>query len=86
MDTETRTLETPDVDLVYEVRRPASEADGRPAPARIGHPMDARGFDSWRTLLRGPHGHHLRPPAASGAASARTVARSAVLHSADLAP
>ena len=46
MDTETRTLETPDVDLVYEVRSPASEAEGRLPLLMIGHPMDARGFDS----------------------------------------
>ena len=46
MDTETRTLETPDVDLVYEVRRPASEAEDRLPLLMIGHPMDARGFDS----------------------------------------
>jgi pimeloyl-ACP methyl ester carboxylesterase len=46
METETRTLETPDVDLVCELRRPASAADGRLPLLMVGHPMDARGFDS----------------------------------------
>ena len=46
MDTETRTLETPDVDLVYELRRPASAAEGRLPLLMVAHPMDARGFDS----------------------------------------
>ena len=43
---ETRTLETPDVDLVFEVRRPATSAAGRATLLMAGHPMDARGFDS----------------------------------------
>ena len=44
--TETRTLETPDVDLVFEVRRPSTPDAGRPTLVLAGHPMDARGFDS----------------------------------------
>jgi pimeloyl-ACP methyl ester carboxylesterase len=46
MPSETRTLETPDVDLVYEVRRAATADAGRPTLLMAGHPMDARGFDS----------------------------------------
>ena len=51
METETRTLETPDVDLVYEVRSPATAADGRLPLLMIGHPMDARGFDTLATFF-----------------------------------
>ena len=51
METETRTLETPDVDLVYEVRRPTAAVDGRLPLVMIGHPMDARGFDSLATFF-----------------------------------
>ena len=51
METETHTLETPDVDLVYEVRSPASVADGRLPLLMIGHPMDARGFDTLATFF-----------------------------------
>jgi pimeloyl-ACP methyl ester carboxylesterase len=38
------TLETPDVDLVYDVRGPLSTAGGRPPLLMAGHPMDATGF------------------------------------------
>jgi pimeloyl-ACP methyl ester carboxylesterase len=42
--TETRTLELPDVDLVYDVRGPVPAADGRPLLFMIGQPMQADGF------------------------------------------
>ncbi|MCM6773837.1 alpha/beta hydrolase [Nocardia sp. CDC159] len=40
----THTLETPDVDLVYDVHGPLPTADGRPPLFMIGQPMDASGF------------------------------------------
>lgn len=40
----TRTLATPDVDLVFDVRGPLPTADGRPPLLMIGQPMDAGGF------------------------------------------
>ena len=46
MTTETRTLETPDVDLVFEVRPPTTGDAGHPTLLMAGHPMDARGFDT----------------------------------------
>ena len=46
METQTRTLGTPDVDLVYEVRPPTTADAGRPTLLLAGHPMDARGFDT----------------------------------------
>jgi pimeloyl-ACP methyl ester carboxylesterase len=42
--TDTRSLETPDGTLVYDVRGPLPPADGRPPLLMIGHPMDASGF------------------------------------------
>ncbi|WP_433300385.1 alpha/beta fold hydrolase [Actinoplanes sp. CA-030573] len=42
--TETRTLETPDVDLVYDVHGPLPPADGKPVLLMIGQPMTADGF------------------------------------------
>jgi pimeloyl-ACP methyl ester carboxylesterase len=46
MQTRTRTLRTPDVDLVYDVRGPLPPA-GRWRPLlMVGHPMDARGFET----------------------------------------
>jgi pimeloyl-ACP methyl ester carboxylesterase len=44
---ETRTLETADADIVYDVQGPLPTADGRPPLLMIGQPMDASGF---RTL------------------------------------
>jgi pimeloyl-ACP methyl ester carboxylesterase len=44
--TQTSTLETPDVDLVYEVRPPTTANAGRPTLLLAGHPMDPRGFDT----------------------------------------
>ncbi len=41
---ETRTLETPEVDLVHDVAGPLPTADGRPPLVMIGQPMDASGF------------------------------------------
>jgi len=40
----TRTVSTPDVDVVYDVRGPLPTADGRPPLLMIGQPMDAGGF------------------------------------------
>ncbi|NGO42148.1 alpha/beta fold hydrolase [Streptomyces ureilyticus] len=37
-------LETPEVDLVYDVHGPLPTADGRPPLVMIGQPMDASGF------------------------------------------
>jgi pimeloyl-ACP methyl ester carboxylesterase len=44
---ETRTLETADAGIVYDVEGPLPSADGRPPLLMIGQPMDAGGF---RTL------------------------------------
>lgn len=44
--TTTRTLSTPDVDLVYDVHGPLPTADGRPPLLMIGQPMDASGFSA----------------------------------------
>jgi pimeloyl-ACP methyl ester carboxylesterase len=41
---QTYTLETPDVDLVYDVRGPMPANDARPPLFMIGAPMDASGF------------------------------------------
>jgi pimeloyl-ACP methyl ester carboxylesterase len=41
---ETHTLDTADVDIVYDVRGPLPTADGRPPLLMIGQPMDAGGF------------------------------------------
>lgn len=40
----THTLQTPDVDLVYDVRGPLPPTDGRQPLFMIGAPMDASGF------------------------------------------
>jgi pimeloyl-ACP methyl ester carboxylesterase len=48
---ETHTLETPEVDLVYDVRGPLPPADGRPPLFLIGAPMDASGFASLASHL-----------------------------------
>ncbi|GAA2756207.1 hypothetical protein [Actinopolymorpha rutila] len=40
----THTLETPDVDLVYDVAGPLPTADGQPPLVMIGQPIDASGF------------------------------------------
>ncbi|MEU4564445.1 alpha/beta hydrolase [Actinoplanes sp. NPDC023936] len=41
---QTRTLATPEADLVYDVRGPLPPADGRPLLLMIGQPMTAEGF------------------------------------------
>lgn len=46
MQSETRTLETADVDLAYDVRPPSATDAGHPTLLMAGHPMDARGFDT----------------------------------------
>ncbi|MFC4531546.1 alpha/beta fold hydrolase [Sphaerisporangium dianthi] len=40
----THILETPEVDLAYDVHGPLPTADGRPPLVMIGQPMDASGF------------------------------------------
>lgn len=42
----TRTLDTPEVDLAYDVHGPLPAADGRPPLVMIGQPMDASGFST----------------------------------------
>lgn len=44
MEKQTRTLETPDVDIVYDVIGPLPTADGQPPLLMAGHPMTAEGF------------------------------------------
>ena len=44
MDTQTHTLPTPDVDLVYDLRGPSPTEGGRPTLLMVGHPMAAGGF------------------------------------------
>jgi pimeloyl-ACP methyl ester carboxylesterase len=44
MDTQTHTLQTPDVDLVYDVVGPLPTEDGRRPLLMAGHPMTAEGF------------------------------------------
>ena len=46
METQTHTLETPDVDLVYDVAGPLPTADGQPPLLLAGHPMTAEGFQT----------------------------------------
>jgi pimeloyl-ACP methyl ester carboxylesterase len=47
----TRTLETADVDIVYDVHGPLPTADGRPPLFMIAQPMDASGFATLASLL-----------------------------------
>jgi pimeloyl-ACP methyl ester carboxylesterase len=42
----TKVLETPEVDLTYDVHGPLPTADGRPPLFMIGQPMDASGFST----------------------------------------
>ena len=46
MQTQTDTLVTADVDLVYDLRRPSPTGGERPPLLMVGHPMDAKGFDT----------------------------------------
>ena len=45
----THTLETPEVDLVYDVHGPLPTAGGRPPLLMIGQPMDASGFGALKS-------------------------------------
>ncbi len=47
----THVLETPDVDLVYDVHGPLPTADGRPPLLMVGQPMDAGGFATLAALF-----------------------------------
>ena len=75
MDLQTHTLETPDVDLVYDVIGPLPTADGQPPLLMAGHPMTAEGFYTIAThfpdrtiVAYDPRemfvGNHYIPPAA----------------------
>jgi pimeloyl-ACP methyl ester carboxylesterase len=44
-------LETPEVDLAYDVHGPLPTVDGRPLLFMIGQPMDASGFTTLASLL-----------------------------------
>src|SRR5437762_11254889 len=44
--TTTRTLETVEVDIAYDVHGPLPTADGRPPLFMIGQPMEASGFST----------------------------------------
>ena len=76
MEKQTHTLETPDVDLVYDVAGPLPTADGQPPLLMAGHPMTAEGFYTVaehfpdRTVV-------FYDPRGSAAASARTAGPSA---------
>jgi pimeloyl-ACP methyl ester carboxylesterase len=47
----THTLETAEVDIVYDVHGPVPTADGRPPLFMIGQPMDASGFTKLASLF-----------------------------------
>ena len=47
----THKLETPEVDLVYDIHGPLPTADGRPPLVMIGQPMDAGGFSTLASLF-----------------------------------
>src|SRR5436190_12216562 len=49
--TTTHVLETPDVDIVYDVHGPLPTADGRPPLFMIAQPMDASGFATLASLF-----------------------------------
>jgi pimeloyl-ACP methyl ester carboxylesterase len=49
--TTTHTLETPEVDIVYDVHGPLPSADGRPPLFMIGQPMEASGFATLASLF-----------------------------------
>ncbi|HEX6487403.1 MAG TPA: alpha/beta hydrolase [Candidatus Dormibacteraeota bacterium] len=48
---ETRTLETNEASIVYDVHGPIPTVDGRPLLFMIGQPMDARGFSTLASLF-----------------------------------
>jgi len=47
----TQLLQTPEVDLVYDVHGPLPTADGHPPLVMIGQPMDASGFGTLASLF-----------------------------------
>ena len=47
----TQLLQTPEVDLVYDVHGPLPAADGHPPLVMIGQPMDASGFATLASLF-----------------------------------
>jgi pimeloyl-ACP methyl ester carboxylesterase len=49
--TTTRTLETAEADIVYDVHGPLPPADGRPPLVMIGQPMTAGGFSTLASLF-----------------------------------
>ena len=49
--TTTHVLETPEVDIAYDVHGPLPTADGRPPLVMIGQPMDASGFRALASYL-----------------------------------
>jgi pimeloyl-ACP methyl ester carboxylesterase len=49
--TTTRILETPEVDLAYDIHGPLPSADRRPPLLMIGQPMDATGFTALTSQL-----------------------------------
>lgn len=51
--TTTHVLQTPEVDLAYDVHGPLPTADGRPVLLAIGQPMDATGFATLASHLPG---------------------------------
>jgi pimeloyl-ACP methyl ester carboxylesterase len=51
MEPQTHTLETPAVDLVYDVQSPSTPGGSHPPLLMAGHPMDARGFDTLRSYF-----------------------------------
>ena len=85
METQTHTLATPDVDLVYNVAGPLPTADGQPPLLMAGHPMTAEGFGTLashfpdRTVIT----YDPRGLGRSGRKDGRTEL-SPELHSADL--
>jgi pimeloyl-ACP methyl ester carboxylesterase len=85
METQTHTLETPDVDLVYDVAGPLPTTDGQPPLLMAGHPMTAEGFQTLashfpdRTVVT----YDPRGTGRSGRKDGRTE-RSPELHSTDL--
>src|SRR6188472_3438000 len=50
-DMTTHLLDTPEVDLAYDVCGPLPAADGRPPLFMIGQPMDASGFATLASLF-----------------------------------
>ena len=85
METQTHTLETRDVDLVYDVAGPLPTADGQPPLLMAGHPMTAEGFQTLASHFpdRTVVSYDPRGLGRSGRKDGRTE-RSPELHSADL--